>query len=61
MAAECGEDEVANVLGGLLREDVLPTEDGVRERLAQPAEAQPSMARFVPEIASYDQLLEVGS
>lgn len=61
LAAECGEDEVAHVLGGLLREDALPTEDGVRERLAKPADARPLMASFEPEIASYDQLLEVGS
>jgi len=61
IAAECGEDEVAHALGGLLREDILPTEDGVRDRMSQPADAQPSMAHFEPEIASYDQLLEVGS
>ena len=60
-AAECGEEEVAHVLGGLLRDDVLPTEDGVRERLAKPAETRPILATFVPEIASYDQLLEVSS
>jgi len=61
LAAECGEDEVAHVLGGLLREDVLPTEDGVRERLAKPATTRPVLATFEPEIASYDQLLEVNS
>ena len=31
------------------------------ERLAKPAEARPTLATFVPEIASYDQLLEVSS
>ena len=61
LAAECGENEVAHVLGGLLREDILPSEDGVRERLVKPADSRPLLASFEPEIASYDQLLEVGS
>lgn len=61
LAAEVGEDEVAAAIGALLREEVLPMVDAVRERLVQPNLTRPQIASFVPEIRSYDGLLEVGA
>ena len=61
MAAELGEDPVADVLGALLREGILPEDDAVRERIAAPSNGTPVMACFEPQLTAYDQLLEVGT
>lgn len=61
VAAEVGEDPVADVLGTLLREGAVPDENTVRDRLTAPAAARPALARFEPELRDYDQLLEVGA
>lgn len=61
VAAECGEDPVAAVLGQLLRDDELPCDTLVRDRLAAPVTSPPALATFTPELSDYDQLLEVGT
>jgi len=55
LAAELGETRVAEVLGALLRETLVPTPEHVRARLQTRAEPT-VLAAFVPELASYDLL-----
>lgn len=61
LAAELGEDPVAEILGRLLREGDLPHENAVREQLATPTTSPPTLACFEPHLRDYDQLLEVGT
>jgi hypothetical protein len=61
LAAERGEEPVAEVLGRLLREGELPDEQAVRKQLAAPADSPPALACFEPHLRDYDQLLEVGT
>jgi hypothetical protein len=61
LAAEAGEEPVAFVLGQLLRDDEVPGDTLVRERLAMPVTSPPALASFAPELRDYDQLLEVGT
>lgn len=57
LAAERGEDEVAAVLGALLRETRVPWPVDVEATLGQPETATPALASFTPELHSYDALL----
>jgi hypothetical protein len=63
LAAEFGEDRVADGLGAALRAGELPLADVMELRLREPAPAQPAtIAVFTPELAAYDALLtEVAS
>lgn len=63
LAAQFGEDRVADRLGALLREGALPLTDVVELHLREPAPALvTAIAVFTPELASYDALLaEVAS
>jgi len=61
LAAELGEEPVADALGTLLRERVMPHDDAVRERVARPVTGTPTLACFEPQLREYDQLLEVGT
>lgn len=63
LAAEFGEDRVADGLGALLRAGELPLADVLELQLREPAAALPAaLAVFIPELASYDALLtEVAS
>jgi len=55
LAADTGEDLVAEALSALLRETIDPTAERIRARLHTVAEPT-ILAAFVPELASYDQL-----
>lgn len=63
LAAEFGEDRIADGLGALLRQGELPLADVVETQLRDPGPAVPAaLAAFTPELASYDALLtEVAS
>ncbi len=63
LAAEFGEDRVADRLGAVLRAGELPLGDVMEAQLREPAPAQAAaIAVFIPELASYDALLaEVAS
>ena len=63
LAAELGEDRMADCLGAALRAGELPLADVMELRLREPAPPQPAaIAVFIPELASYDALLtEVAS
>jgi hypothetical protein len=52
---------VAAVLGQLLRDDEVPGDTLVRDRLATPVTLPPALASFTPELSGYDQLLGVGT
>lgn len=58
LAAELGEDRVANCLGACLRSGELPLADRIEPQLREPAAAAPvALAAFTPELASYDALI----
>lgn len=58
LAAEFGEDRVADCLGAVLRAGEPPLADVMEVQLREPAPAQPAtIAVFTPELASYDALL----
>ncbi len=58
LAAEFGEDRVADCLGAVLRTGELPLAEALELRLREPAPAQSAtMAVFIPELAAYDALL----
>jgi hypothetical protein len=63
LAAEFGEDRVADLLGAVLRAGELPLADVIEVQLRESAPAQAAaLAVFIPELASYDALLaEVAS
>ena len=61
LAAELGEESVADVLGRLLREGVTPHDDLVRDQLAAPTSAPPTLASFEPQLRDYDELLGVAT
>ena len=63
LAAELGEDSVAERIGAALRASELPVADVIESQLREPARAAPAaLAAFTPELASYDALLaEVAS
>ena len=61
LAAELGEEPVADVLGRLLREGAVPDDQAVRNALAGPPSGPPQLARFEPQLHDYDELLEVGT
>ena len=61
LAAELGEEPVADVLGRLLREGAVPDDQAVRHALAGPPSGPPELARFEPQLHDYDELLEVGT
>jgi len=56
LAADLGETAVATVLGEVLRAGAAPRAEILRARL-QTAVATPQVAAFIPNLASYDQLL----
>ena len=58
LAHDRGEDAVANALGGLLREGLVPSDDAVKDRLAKPAPSLAAVMPFVPSMRSYDALLK---
>jgi len=59
LAAEFGEDGVADQLGALLREGAPPLADVIDKQLRQPVPVQAAaLAAFTPELASYDALIE---
>lgn len=58
LAAERGEDEVAAALGAVLRAAQVPWPHSVEAALAPRECAAPVLAAFVPELQSYDALLE---
>ena len=58
LAAEHGEDCVADQLGALLRVGELPLADVVELQLRKPWPAEPvALAPFIPELGSYDTLI----
>ena len=58
LAAEFGEDRVADCLGAVLRAGELPRAEVIEVQLREPAPAQATaLAVFIPELASYDALL----
>jgi len=63
LAAERGEDQVAAILGALLRAGELPLADAVDAQLRDPVAVRPvDLAAFTPELGSYDALItEVAS
>lgn len=63
LAAEFGEDCVADRIGALLRAGALPLADVIEPQLREPGPAAPAaLAAFTPELASYDALIaEVAS
>lgn len=63
LAAEFGEDRVADCLGAVLRAGERPLADVIEGHLREPAPAPvAAIAAFTPELASYDALLtEVAS
>lgn len=63
LAAELGEDRVADRLGAVLRAGELPLADVMEAQLREPALVPAAaLAVFIPELASYDALLaEVAS
>lgn len=63
LAAELGEDPVAERIGAALRAGELPVADVIESQLREPARAAPAaLAAFTPELLSYDALLaEVAS
>jgi hypothetical protein len=63
LAAEFGEDRVADLLGAVLRAGELPLADVIKDQLREPVPAQAAtIAVFIPELACYDALLaEVAS
>jgi len=63
LAAELGEDRLADAIGAALRAGELPLADAMETQLREPAPAAPAaLAAFTPELASYDALLtEVAS
>lgn len=63
LAAELGEDAVAERIGAALRAGELPLADVIEAQLREPGPAAPAaLAAFTPELASYDALLaEVAS
>ena len=63
LAAELGEDPVADQLGSALRNGEVPLADVIELRLRQPVAAEPTkLAPFIPELGSYDVLIaEVAS
>ena len=58
LAHDKGEDAVADALGGLLREGLVPSAEAVKARLAQPAPSLAAVTPFVPSMRSYDALLK---
>jgi transposase len=58
LAHDRGEDAVADALGGLLREGLVPSADAVKDRLAKPAPSLAAITPFVPSMRSYDALLK---
>jgi len=65
LAAECGEDRVADRLGALLRAGEAPLADVIEPQLREPTPSAPVpavLAVFTPDLAAYDALLtEVAS
>jgi hypothetical protein len=63
LAADFGEDRVADSLGALLRAGELPLADVVEVQLRDPIPATPlALTVFTPELGSYDALItEVAS
>ena len=63
LAADFGEDRVADLLGALLRAGELPLADVVEVRLRDPVVVTPlALTAFTPELGSYDALItEVAS
>lgn len=63
LAAEFGEDRVADGLGGLLRQGETPLAEVLEPQLRAPGPAVPAaLVAFTPELASYDALItEVAS
>lgn len=57
LAATCGEDEVAAVIGEQLREGAVPWPAQIEAALAQPEAKPPHVASFTPELHSYDALI----
>jgi hypothetical protein len=58
LAAEFGEDRVADGLGAVLRQGELPLADVVEVGLRDPAPLQPqSIEPFIPDLSSYDALI----
>lgn len=58
LAAEFGEDRVADGIGALLRQGELPLADVIEVGLRDPVPLQPpSLAPFIPDLSSYDALL----
>jgi hypothetical protein len=58
LAAEFGEDRVADGIGSLLRQGELPLADVIEVGLRDPVPLQPqSLAPFIPDLSSYDALI----
>jgi len=58
LAAEFGEDRVADGLGAVLRQGELPLADVIEVGLRDPAPLQPqSIEPFIPDLSSYDALI----
>ena len=63
LAAEFGEDRVADSVGGLLRRNTVPLAGVVELGLREPTPPKPAeLAAFIPDLSSYDALIsEVAS
>ena len=58
LAAEFGEDRLADAIGAALRAGELPLADVMETQLREPGPAGPAaLAAFIPELASYDALI----
>jgi len=63
LAAQWGEDRVADALGALLRQGEAPLAERIEPGLHEPVPPRPAeLAAFVPDLGCYDSLIaEVAS